>query len=346
MPRSSARRNSPNGESETSMDQAMDRTWLDQAAETARALWRAYVIEPTDEGAQFILDALDPCGLSIIGTGKHEFYTSLESFLAGLELDQQEAQNVTFEILDEYYEPQAIGVDTCIVFGTLWVREKPVEAKPLLVEMDTRFTMVLRRDGDRWLMAHLHHSTPNMDQRREEYYPKTATEQANAALEYSREMERRAQLDSMTELLNHAAFEKQVCAALDRGCAGGAFFMIDLDNFKLVNDTLGHPEGDRVIVEFADLLEQVFPCDALVARMGGDEFAVLTELPLSVGEVEGKARQLVDRWRACSEGRPVQLGCSVGLATVGADATFYDLYRAADEALYVSKRKGKGRFSW
>lgn len=58
--------------------------------------------------------------------------------------------------------------------------------------MDTRFTLVFRREGDRWLLVHLHHSTPNVDQRREEYYPKTATEQANAALEYSKAMERRA----------------------------------------------------------------------------------------------------------------------------------------------------------
>ena len=122
--------------------------------------------------------------------------------------------------------------------------------------MDTRFTLVFRRDGDRLLLTHLHHSTPNIDQRREEYYPKTATEQANAALEHSKAMERRAELDSMTELLNHAAFEKHVAAALIEGAEDSAFFMIDLDNFKTVNDTLGHPEGDRVIEEFAGVLEQ------------------------------------------------------------------------------------------
>ena len=80
-------------------------------------------------------------------------------------------------------------------------------------------------------------------------------------------MERRAELDSMTELLNHAAFEKYVAAALVEGGEGSAFFMIDLDNFKTVNDTLGHPEGDRVIQEFADVLLRVFPRDALVDTM-------------------------------------------------------------------------------
>ena len=206
------------------MQDAMDRAWLAEAVDMARKLWRAYLIEPSEESVQFIVDAMDSQLLSLIGTGKHEFYADLASFFAGLERDQQEAQDVVFEILDEYYEPRPIGVDSCLVFGTLWVRERPDQPKPLLVEMDTRFTLVFRRDGDRLLLTHLHHSTPNIDQRREEYYPKTATEQANAALEHSKAMERRAELDSMTELLNHAAFEKHVATALIEG--GEAVFAL------------------------------------------------------------------------------------------------------------------------
>lgn len=193
---------------------------------------------------------------------------------------------------------------------------------------------------------HLHHSTPNVDQRREEYYPKTATEQANAALEYSKAMERRAELDSMTELLNHAAFEKYVAAALVEGGEGSAFFMIDLDNFKTVNDTLGHPEGDRVIQEFADVLLRVFPRDALVGRMGGDEFAVFSTCPLSVEEAQGKACELIEAWGSHSASRAVELGCSVGIVRVVRGETFFDLYRAADCALYASKDNGKGCYSW
>lgn len=328
------------------MREAMDRAWLAEAEELARKLWRAYVIEPSEESVQFIVDTMDPQLLSLIGTGKHEFYADIASFFAGLERDQQEAQDVVFEILDEYCEARPIGCDSCLVFGTLWVRERPDRPKPLLVEMDTRFTLVFRRDGDRWLLTHLHHSTPNVDQRREEYYPKTATEQANAALEHSKAMERRAELDSMTELLNHAAFEKHVAASLMEGAEDNAFFMIDLDNFKTVNDTLGHPEGDRVIEEFAEVLEQVFPRDALIGRMGGDEFAVFSTSPLSVGGAEAKARQLIESWGARSAQRDVELGCSVGIVRVVRGCTFFDLYRAADQALYVSKGNGKACFSW
>lgn len=328
------------------MRQDMDRAWLDQAVQMTQALWRAYVIEPSDEGLQLILSSLDPGELSLIGTGKHEFYVDFDSFIQGYQNDQAESQGITFEILDEYYEARQLGSDSCVVFGTLWVREKADQPKPLLVEMDTRFTLAFRREGDRWLVTHLHHSMPNADQQRDEYYPKTVTEQANAALKYSKALERRAELDSMTELLNHAAFEKYVASELIDGGAGSAFFMIDLDYFKTVNDTLGHPEGDRVIREFADVLGQVFARDALLGRLGGDEFAVFTTCEVSVEEAEAKAQELIDCWKGRSQGRPVRLGCSVGIVRAVRGDTFYDLYRAADGALYESKRGGRGRFSW
>ena len=159
------------------MDETMERAWLDEAVELTKALWHAYLLEPTEEGVHFIFDSLFQSDFSLIGTGKHEMYPSLPAFMAGLERDQEEAQDITFEILDDYYEARPLDERCCIVFGTLWVREKPSKPKPLLVEMDTRFSMVFRREGDRWLLAHLHHSTPNVDQRRDEYYPKTVTEQ-------------------------------------------------------------------------------------------------------------------------------------------------------------------------
>lgn len=328
------------------MRRTMDRAWLDEAVELSKKLWHAYLIDPSGESQRFIVETIDPEELSLIGTGKHEFYASLEAFAQGLERDQQEAQGIVFEILDEYYEPRPIGCDTCLVLGTLWVRERSDQPKPLLVEMDTRFTLVFRRTGDRLLLTHLHHSTPNIDQRREEYYPKTATEQANAALEHSKAMERRAELDSMTELLNHAAFEKHVAAALVEGAEGSTFFMIDLDNFKMVNDTLGHPAGDHVIQEFAVVLERAFPRDALIGRLGGDEFAVFSTRPLSVGEAEAKARELIEAWGGRSDACDVELGCSVGMVRAVRGWSFFDIYREADRALYASKGNGKGCFSW
>ena len=102
------------------MGRAMDQVLLQEAVDLARKLWHAYIIEPSDESVQFIVDTMDPQNLSLIGTGKHELYVNLEAFFAGLERDQEEAQDITFEILDEYYEARPLGADGCVVFGTLW----------------------------------------------------------------------------------------------------------------------------------------------------------------------------------------------------------------------------------
>ena len=90
----------------------------------------------------------------------------------------------------------------------------------------------------------------------------------------------------------------------------------------------------------------VFPRDALVGRMGGDEFAVFSTCPLSVEEAQGKACELIEAWGSHSASRAVELGCSVGIVRVVRGETFFDLYRAADCALYASKDNGKGCYSW
>ena len=74
------------------MRETMDRAWLAEAVELARELAHAYLIEPSEENVQFIAGAMDPQLLSLIGTGKHEFYADIASFFEGLERDQQEAQ--------------------------------------------------------------------------------------------------------------------------------------------------------------------------------------------------------------------------------------------------------------
>ena len=96
----------------------------------------------------------------------------------------------------------------------------------------------------------------------------------------------------------------------------------------------------------ATALMVVIPRDALVGRMGGDEFAVFSTCPLSVEEAQCKACELIEAWGSHSASRAVELGCSVGIVRVVRGETFFDLYRAADCALYASKDNGKGCYSW
>lgn len=323
-----------------------DRAFQDEAIELTRELWRAYLINRSDEGDQVIARVLDIENLSVIGTGRHEFCSTAEQFFENLTNDRSEAGDVVFDILDEYYEARVIDPDVCLVFGTLWVRERPSEPKLLLVEMDTRFSVLYRRVGNALKLVHLHHSTPNFDQRINEFYPKTATERANAALEYSKELERRADLDSMTSLYNRMAFERLVDERLARGASSAVFCMIDLDDFKAVNDTLGHLAGDRVIIDFADALRSAFQDDSIIGRVGGDEFAVMLCDRASASNAERLATRLIEAWAEHGSDQPIPFSCSIGMAKVGGFGDFQELYRAADEALYASKRNGKGRWSW
>lgn len=167
-----------------------------------------------------------------------------------------------------------------------------------------------------------------------------------AALAYDSARQRehlreQVQRDGLTGLLNHRACHERLRAALaDDGPV--AVVLIDLDHFKLINDTLGHAEGDRVLVGSAERLRSVVRTGDVVGRMGGEEFVLI--LPGADAEA---AEDCAERARAALgelsvRGRP--LGASAGVAAApgdGAEAAV--LLENADAALYWAKRSGRGR---
>lgn len=157
------------------------------------------------------------------------------------------------------------------------------------------------------------------------------------------------QLDPLTGVLNRLALETQVnqeialCTTKD--CMG-AFFMLDIDRFKLVNDTYGHDRGDSVLRQVAQAVRGVFRPSDIIARPGGDEFAVfITGIPsneLAMTKAENMCRALR------SIGKPEEelaLSCSVGVSMFPEDGTsFSELYHTSDIALYQAKRKGRDQY--
>ena len=155
--------------------------------------------------------------------------------------------------------------------------------------------------------------------------------------------------DSLTHLLNRRSFEAEGNSFLTSDRSGGlhAFLMIDIDNFKLVNDTHGHLEGDRVLMRVADLMRENFRSADILGRLGGDEFAVLMKSAGSKGLIEQKVGELCRRMNELQgeEGTSYNISCSVGVATCQqCDARFDELYQDADNALYEAKRLGKNRW--
>lgn len=152
--------------------------------------------------------------------------------------------------------------------------------------------------------------------------------------------------DPLTDLPNRAALREELARRLRAG-EPTAVLCLDLDRFKTVNDTLGHPVGDALLREVARRFRGAVGQGALVSRLGGDEFVVLQTRGDRVGETDALCARLID----CLAG-PVQLGgaevcvgLSIGVATTPEDGGDPDtLLRHADIALYQAKSDGRGRF--
>ncbi len=157
-----------------------------------------------------------------------------------------------------------------------------------------------------------------------------------------------ARTDELTQLLNRRAFMETLDSALDRANRSGqpgALLYLDLDNFKPINDVLGHEAGDMILRDVANILRSQSRGYDLVARLGGDEFACWLD-QTGVDTARDRADQIIAdllplRTRSASPDRP--FGVSIGIATLGekSEAGLSDLINAADKAMYRAKTLGK-----
>lgn len=167
---------------------------------------------------------------------------------------------------------------------------------------------------------------------------------------YSREMNTirtKSSMDSLTKLLNRETFQNHVQSYLKERPGQGILIIIDMDNFKLINDQLGHPVGDQVLCEFSTLLEKFFNRNRdIVSRLGGDEFAVFVGRDISLTEADGMLRRFMTVFHQNFDDKyPHQkLGVSIGASSVALSDTYELLYHNADKALYEAKWNGKDQF--
>ncbi len=158
--------------------------------------------------------------------------------------------------------------------------------------------------------------------------------------------------DDLTRLRNRAFFMDRLTLALDRArrdpAARCAVLFLDLDRFKLVNDSLGHRAGDLLLMEIAERLRSCASPQDTIARVGGDEFALLVEDPAEVTDLVRLARRIIEAMR-----RPMRIGdheifssCSVGVVQAGLQHTQpEELLRDADIAMYQAKRHDTGNYA-
>lgn len=157
-----------------------------------------------------------------------------------------------------------------------------------------------------------------------------------------------AQTDEMTGLLNRAASWNKIQEYLSTEGSNGshALFMIDLDDFKLVNDTYGHKAGDMLLTKMAAAIKSCFRENDIVGRIGGDEFFVLAKNMSDQDSICDRAEYLLDISRAIYATHTTAIGSvSIGISRYPRDGQHPDdLYEKADEALYKAKGIGKNRF--
>ncbi|MBW6527678.1 EAL domain-containing protein [Sphingomonas sp. RHCKR7] len=159
---------------------------------------------------------------------------------------------------------------------------------------------------------------------------------------------RMARFDALTGLPNRLSINEELARALgeaERWRARCAFMMIDLDRFKAVNDTLGHPVGDRLLRRVSERLAELVTENELIGRLGGDEFAVVVRDAGDPGRLERLAHTIIETLSRPYEvdQHTLYIGASVGVATGPRDGrTAETLIRSADLALYRSKDRGGG----
>lgn len=181
------------------------------------------------------------------------------------------------------------------------------------------------------------HPVFDMSKRIQRLMEKAASGKREYTLKYE------ATRDYMTELLNRRGLQ----AALDsirREDKPLAVYLFDLDNLKLVNDTCGHSEGDRMIQTFADILRHMTRNGDILCRYGGDEFlAILKQIDKEESAV-GKGEEICAAFNDCFKAEGVSTSCTSGVAMCGVyeETPYTEIIDRADQALYLSKQQNKG----
>ncbi len=160
------------------------------------------------------------------------------------------------------------------------------------------------------------------------------------------ELERRTQRDNLTDLLNKTAFRDKISAAMPvkpQQDKTDALLFLDLDNFKLINDTFGHIKGDAALLAASEVLKRIFRNADAVGRFGGDEFCVFVR-GITRAALKERAEALLSELHTVFEqdGQSVEITTSIGIYLFdGSEASYDEALHRADNAQYVAKQAGK-----
>ncbi|SDT87799.1 diguanylate cyclase [Halopseudomonas salegens] len=189
-------------------------------------------------------------------------------------------------------------------------------------------------------------------QQHERVLEQRVTERTRELEQANKRLEDMAMQDALTGLANRPALSRHLNKALaraDRNHQQLALLMIDLDDFKPINDVFGHAFGDQVLKEVAERLQAAGRAGDFVARLGGDEFIVVSEGLQQRDDAHAVAERLLDALAKpiMLDGQQVQIGASIGVSHATSPELVADeLIRQADQAMYARKRQGRSGISY
>ncbi len=287
--------------------------------------------------------------LSARVSAEEQFAAAFEHAPVGITLRSQTGRllacNPAYEQLVGRTESELIGTPRSAVVapgepGTQQAAES--DGDPRLAEHSTRELKYLRPDGSPvWGRIR---SVPIQSAPDGTAIVLSHVEDITEARKAVEQLEFRASHDDLTGLANRTAFISALTACTDQPVA---VLMVDLDRFKIANDSLGHSAGDEILRTIADRLRFAIRPGDVAARLGGDEFIVMLRGPVTTAEASVVAARLLELIA-----QPIDIGqnrvattASVGIATpTEGNVDVEDLVRHADAAMYIAKAKGRNRF--
>ncbi|MBI1196122.1 MAG: EAL domain-containing protein [Gammaproteobacteria bacterium] len=290
------------------------------------------------ERAQVILDSVGDAVISIDRDLNIDYMNPVAERLAGLELEDAQARGnllALFDIIDERErKPESYRISNCIEKGHR--------------EILSTHMLLNRLDGREFSVEII--IAPTHDSQHAITGAVLAMHDMTEIRGMARKISHQANHDALTGLSNRNEFERILRALLHKSVEEGVdhvLCFIDLDHFKVVNDTCGHVSGDELLRQLAEILRSQIRDRDLLARIGGDEFAVLLgECPMErAEEIAKNICRRVKEFRFAWEDKVFQIGASIGLAAINADSVdAVTVMRHADTACYMAKDKGRNGY--
>lgn len=309
---------------------------MDLCAYTKK-LWEIYCTG-TFEKEHELLSILDENFVAVCA-GKNQHFHSAKQFGAFLKQVHGKDKSVPFHYRDFWCEEQVLSPDIHLVYGgvSLWWELPQTE---LHVDFDNTFTMVYRKTAGEWKLAYFHHIIPDVEQMTEEKNKKPIINQIRMMQNHVEELQSLAAKDVLTGLLNLRSLQNLFRMS---NRANSWMILVDIDDFKSVNDTYGHPVGDKVLKKVADILRSSVRGNDIVVRLGGDEFVVLFS-NIQEEQLKKRLEQMMMETEKAAEDLPGLKSLSIGAIHVHQGETLENAVQRADDAMYEIKKNGKNGY--